>query len=51
MPKDKVTGQHQGYGFVEFRSEEDAEYAIKVMNMIKIHGKPIKVSILLHYSS
>eukprot|EP01036_Dinobryon_divergens_P019685 gene19685-26897_t len=29
MPKDKVTGQHQGYGFVEFRSEEDSEYAIK----------------------
>eukprot|EP01041_Mallomonas_annulata_P003607 gene3607-7177_t len=42
MPKDKVTGQHQGYGFVEFRSEEDSEYAIKVMNMIKMYGKPIK---------
>ena len=24
MPKDRVTGQHQGYGFVEFLSEEDA---------------------------
>ena len=22
MPKDKVTGTHQNYGFVEFRSEE-----------------------------
>jgi len=43
MPKDKVTGLHQGYGFVEFRGEEDAEYAIKVMNMIKLYGKPIKV--------
>lgn len=30
MPKDKVTGVHQGFGFVEFRSEDDAEYAIKV---------------------
>jgi len=23
------------YGFVEFRAEEDADYAIKIMNMIK----------------
>mmetsp|Transcript_24436 Transcript_24436/g.35910 ORF Transcript_24436/g.35910 Transcript_24436/m.35910 type:complete len:306 (-) Transcript_24436:231-1148(-) len=44
MPKDKVNGQHQGYGFVEFRSEEDADYAMKVMNMIKVYGKPIKVN-------
>lgn len=44
MPKDKVNGQHQGYGFVEFRTEEDADYAMKIMNMIKFFGKPIKVN-------
>ena len=44
MPKDKVNGQHQGYGFVEFRTEEDADYAMKIMNMIKVFGKPIKVN-------
>jgi splicing factor 3B subunit 4 len=44
MPKDKVTGQKMGYGFVEFRSEEDAEYAMKVMNMVKLHGKPMKLN-------
>ncbi|XP_045394515.1 splicing factor 3B subunit 4-like [Lemur catta] len=44
IPKDKVTGQHQGYGFVEFLSEEDADYAIKIMNMIKLYGKPIQVN-------
>jgi splicing factor 3B subunit 4 len=44
MPKDKVSGQIMGYGFVEFRSEEDAEYAMKVMNMVKLYGKPIKVN-------
>ena len=26
VPKDRVTNTHQGYGFVEFRNEEDAEY-------------------------
>lgn len=44
IPKDKLTGQHMGYGFVEFRSEEDADYAIKIMNMIKLYGKPIRVN-------
>eukprot|EP01114_Cavostelium_apophysatum_P016552 TRINITY_DN4731_c0_g1_i2.p1 TRINITY_DN4731_c0_g1~~TRINITY_DN4731_c0_g1_i2.p1 ORF type:complete len:261 (-),score=58.69 TRINITY_DN4731_c0_g1_i2:798-1580(-) len=44
IPKDKLTGVHSGFGFVEFRSEEDADYAMKVMNMIKLYGKPIKVN-------
>lgn len=44
MPKDKITGAHMTYGFVEFRGEEDAEYAIKVLNMIKVAGKSIKVN-------
>jgi len=44
MPKDRITGNHQGYGFVEFISEIDADYAIKIMNMIKLYGKPIRVN-------
>lgn len=44
MPKDRVTQAHQGYGFVEFLGEEDADYAIKIMNMIKLYGKPIRVN-------
>ncbi|CAD8072352.1 unnamed protein product [Paramecium sonneborni] len=44
IPKDKISGEHQGYGFVEFKSEEDADYAIKIMHMIKLYGKPIKVN-------
>lgn len=32
------------FGFVEFLGEEDAEYAIKVLNMIKLYGKPIRVN-------
>jgi len=44
MPKDRITQLHQGYGFIEFLGEEDADYAIKVMNMIKVYGKPIRVN-------
>jgi splicing factor 3B subunit 4 len=44
VPKDRVTNLHQNYGFIEYRSEEDADYAIKVLNMIKLHGKPIRVN-------
>ncbi|KAG0486904.1 hypothetical protein HPP92_008999 [Vanilla planifolia] len=44
VPKDRVTNLHQGYGFIEFRSEEDADYAIKILNMIKLYGKPIRVN-------
>lgn len=44
MPKDRITSNHQGYGFVEFISELDADYAIKIMNMIKLYGKPIRVN-------
>lgn len=44
MPKDRVTQSHQGYGFVEFMGEDDADYAIKIMNMIKLYGKPIRVN-------
>ncbi|KAJ5972655.1 uncharacterized protein N7479_002573 [Penicillium vulpinum] len=44
LPKDRVTQLHQGYGFVEFLSEEDAEYASKIMNGIRLHGKPIRVN-------
>lgn len=35
---------HQGYGFCEFLTEDDAEYACKIMNQIKLYGKPIRVN-------
>jgi splicing factor 3B subunit 4 len=43
IPRDRISQQHQGYGFVELRSEEDADYAAKIMNMIKLYGKPLKI--------
>lgn len=44
LPKDRVTQNHNGYGFVEFMSEEDADYAAKIMNQIRLYGKPIRVN-------
>lgn len=44
LPKDRVTQSHQGYGFVEFGSEDDADYAAQIMNQIRVWGKPIRVN-------
>ena len=35
---------HQGFGFCEFMSEDDADYAVKILNQIKLYGKPIRVN-------
>lgn len=40
IPKDKVSGAHSGFGFVEFFGEEDAEYAIRVM----VRASPISIA-------
>jgi len=44
LPKDRISMTHQGFGFCEFLTEEDAEYACKIMNQIKLWGKPIRVN-------
>ena len=44
IPKDKVTGESSGFGFVEFSLERDAEYASKVLNNIKLYNRPVRVN-------
>ena len=44
MPQDRVSQTHQGYGFVEFDTPLSAEYAAKVLNGIRVWGKPIRVN-------
>ena len=44
IPRDKITNEHQGYGFVEFKTEEDADYSIKILHFVKLFGKPLKVN-------
>jgi splicing factor 3B subunit 4 len=42
IPRDRVTNRANGYGFVEFRTEEDARYASTIMDGIRLFGTPIK---------
>jgi splicing factor 3B subunit 4 len=44
MPVDRVNGQHQGFGFVEFHTEDEADYAPKVMNNVMLHGNRLRVN-------
>lgn len=44
VPRDRITTTHQGYGFAEFQTEVDAEYACKILNGIKLYGKPLRVN-------
>jgi len=44
IPRDKITREHQGYAFCEFASEEDADYAMKIMNMVRLFGKSLKIN-------
>ena len=48
MPRDKITGDHSGYAFVEFSSEQDADYAMKIMNMVPLYGKLIRINKVMH---
>lgn len=44
IPRDRITQQHQGYGFIEFPNEIDAEYAVKVMTGVRLYGKPLRIN-------
>ena len=45
LPKDRISGANSGFGFVEFRGEEDAAYACRVLNMVKLHGHALRVDV------
>lgn len=43
MPKDRVSLLHQGYGFVEYPSAKDADYAATLFANIKLYNKSVNV--------
>ncbi|ETO30769.1 spliceosome-associated protein 49 [Reticulomyxa filosa] len=48
IPRDKISREHSGYAFCEFSSEDDADYAMKIMNMVRLYGKAIKINKATH---
>jgi len=48
IPRDKLTRDHSGYGFVEFQAERDAEYAMKIMTGVRLFGRPIRCNKTTH---
>lgn len=51
VPKDRVTNLHQGYGFVEFRSEEDSDYVSISLDLSRSFGIfCLEVSLLINFS-
>jgi len=44
IPRDKLTKEHNRFGFVEFQSEADVDYACKVMSGVPLYNQPIRVN-------
>eukprot|EP00916_Digyalum_oweni_P024119 GHVL01039903.1.p1 GENE.GHVL01039903.1~~GHVL01039903.1.p1 ORF type:complete len:159 (-),score=35.67 GHVL01039903.1:526-960(-) len=45
IPLDYYARRPRGFGFVEFRDDEDARYALKKMDRKKVHGQEITVQL------
>lgn len=44
LPKDRILRAHQGYGFVEFRTIDDAEYALNILRGVRLFGRTLKIN-------
>lgn len=44
LPKDRVSGKQQGFGFVTLYTEEDVRYVQQVANGLALYNKSIRVN-------
>ena len=44
VAKDRTTGQARGFGFVEFRNDEEARAAVEGLNGKDVNGRTLKVN-------
>lgn len=43
LPKDRILRTHQGFGFVEFKTEKDAEYVTEVLKNVRLYGRILRL--------
>ena len=43
MPRERISGLHNGYGFVEMGNIIDAEYAMAVLQGVPLFGRPLRI--------
>lgn len=43
LPKDRILKTHQGFGFIEFKTEADLKYVVQIMKGIRLYGKLLRV--------
>lgn len=43
LPKDRILREHQGFGFVEFRTAQDADYAVELFRGVRLFGRTLKM--------
>lgn len=43
MPKDRILGTHQGFGFVEYKSVADADYTLEILKGVRLYGKHLRL--------
>lgn len=43
LPKDRILRAHQGFGFVEYRTIQDADYALGILRGVRLFGRTLKM--------
>ena len=44
IPKDRVTSSQSNFAFVEFLQPSDADYALRILNNVRLFGKPLRLN-------
>lgn len=48
IPRDKLTKEHNNFGFVEFQNSYDADYALKLLGGVRLYGQVLRMNKTTH---